>query len=692
MNARIRLLVFLLLCPLLAGLTSPPQGDADHDASAAFVFLPDELAFIDIELSAGALDSILADPWDRTYRRCSLRFRNSLLDTIVHDVGIRARGNTSLQAVKKSWKLSFNTFVPGRKFHGLEKMNLNGEHNDVSIIRARLAGELYRRMGVPSSRATHVQLKINDGARVEGLHIHVEAMDEELVQAWFGNKDSSLYKCVYLGARADLRWIWPGDPETYANLGNGETYEEKNLAVPDYSDLADFIDFLNHSDDAFFAAELGLRFSLDNFLRAMAVDAAIGHWDNYWFGANNYHLYHNTDSGRFEYLPYDLDNSYGVDFSETNWAERPLAGWGDGGYGSDPDLPPLIRRVLAVDAFRAQLRRYAREVAGGPFSLAATEAGIDAVQAMIAPYAFTGSYADSMDWGYTHAMFLESYTAPEEYRDWDWGWDYGLKPYIADRAAFLLATVPPQAPLPALRINEIQSSNASTVTDEWGDHDDWVEIYNAGAAAVNLGGLTLSDSWGNPTRYSFPDTLLPAESLLLVWCDGEPWEGIWHAEFKLSALGEELGLFHRAESGLTPLDTLSFGPLGSDLSLGRNPDGGPLWQLFDTPSPGWRNDSVGGPWQEPTDGLHLLGAWPNPSRAGSRIDFSLERPVEVRLRVFDIHGRMLAEIRKPALPAGTHGIDWNGRDEDGRTLAAGLYLYRLEGGGSWRDGKLVLLR
>jgi len=689
---KIVILPLLALVPLLLGLASPPRTDPDHLAAGAFLYREGEVLQVEVTISPGALDSILADPWDQTYRRCSVRFRNALLDTTLTDVGFRARGNTSLMALKKSWKLSFNTFVPGRKFHGVEKMNLNGEHNDPSIIRARLGSRVYRDFGVPAARATHARLVINDGAVVDGLFMNVEQIDEELVQAWYDNKDGSLYKCLYKGARADLRWVAPGDGAAYANLGWGETYEEKNLSAPDHEDLADFIEFVNHADDALFAAELAERFSLDAFLRAMAVDVVIGHWDNYWFGANNYFLYGNTDSGRFDYLPYDLDNTFGVDFSEISWAERPLAIWGDGGFGSDGDLPPLIRRVLDVPAFAEQLGRYVRELAAGPGSLAALEPDIDAVKALITPHAFTGSYEDGhMDWGYTHAIFLDSYDLPVDYVAMDWGWDHGLKPYIDQRATFLLATVPEQPAPPALVINEFQASNATTHADEWGEYDDWVELYNAGDTAVNLGGMSLSDDFTDPRRYTFPDTLLAPGGLLLVWCDGTPHQGPFHAEFKLDASGEEIGLFHRAEAACAPLDAVTFDAQVGDHSTGRLPDGADTWHLFDQPTPGRRNDGTPGPWPDDAQGLTLHGAWPNPTDASATIAFTIGGERSAALRVFSVDGRQVARVDTGTLPAGRNTIPWAGRDAHGRRLPAGLYLYRLESGGEMRAGKILLL-
>ena len=79
-------------------------------------------------------------------------------DTTVENIGFRIRGNTSRVSRKKSFKVDFNHFVQGRQFYDLEKMNLNGEHNDPSIIRAKLCWDLFNQIGVPASRANHARV------------------------------------------------------------------------------------------------------------------------------------------------------------------------------------------------------------------------------------------------------------------------------------------------------------------------------------------------------------------------------------------------------------------------------------------------------------------------------------------------------------------------------------------------------
>ena len=79
----------------------------------------------------------------------SMEFISSNQVFNLNNVGIRLRGNTSLTAPKKSFKLDFNSFVPGRKFFGLEKLNLNANQNDPSLFRAAISWDILKEMNLP---------------------------------------------------------------------------------------------------------------------------------------------------------------------------------------------------------------------------------------------------------------------------------------------------------------------------------------------------------------------------------------------------------------------------------------------------------------------------------------------------------------------------------------------------------------
>ncbi|MCB9890745.1 MAG: CotH kinase family protein, partial [Planctomycetes bacterium] len=131
-------------------------------------------------------------------------------------------------------------------------------------------------------------------------------------------------------------------------------------------------------------------------------------------------------------------------------------------------------------------------------------------------------------------------------------------------------------------ISELLAKNTKSGRDENNEYDDWIELMNVSNQAVTVSGMYLTDNSSNPTKWKIPSghTLAPGASLL-VWADEDGTQGPLHANFKLSASGEEVALF--ATDGTTNLDWIEFGPQLSDRSLGRLP--GYLDRLFGFPLP-----------------------------------------------------------------------------------------------------------
>ncbi|MHC4586750.1 MAG: lamin tail domain-containing protein, partial [Planctomycetota bacterium] len=57
-----------------------------------------------------------------------------------------------------------------------------------------------------------------------------------------------------------------------------------------------------------------------------------------------------------------------------------------------------------------------------------------------------------------------------------------------------------------LVINEFMASNSSSARDPQGQYDDWIEIYNYGSVAIDIGGFYLTDNPAVPTKWRIPDT------------------------------------------------------------------------------------------------------------------------------------------------------------------------------------------
>jgi hypothetical protein len=89
--------------------------------------------------------------------------------------------------------------------------------------------------------------------------------------------------------------------------------------------------------------------------------------------------------------------------------------------------------------------------------------------------------------------------------------------------------------------------------------------------------------------------------------------------------------------------------------------------------------------------LGLSPAYPNPFNPTTRIEFVLPGETAMRLAIHDAGGRLVRLLAEGSLTAGRHAIDWDGKDGQGRALAAGVYLCRLEAGGQTCSAKLVMV-
>lgn len=158
-----------------------------------------------------------------------------------------------------------------------------------------------------------------------------------------------------------------------------------------------------------------------------------------------------------------------------------------------------------------------------------------------------------------------------------------------------------------LVINEFLASNSGSFLDNYGDDDDWFEIYNYGDDPVLLNQLYFTDDPAEPLKWKL-DSLVELEpyGYLLIWADEEPEEGYNHASFKLSGEGEYLAMY--AEDGAL-IDRRYFGVQTTNVSSGRYPDAGLTWNYFSDPTPGASNALPGVSTILPAPSSNLTGGF-----------------------------------------------------------------------------------
>ena len=88
----------------------------------------------------------------------------------------------------------------------------------------------------------------------------------------------------------------------------------------------------------------------------------------------------------------------------------------------------------------------------------------------------------------------------------------------------------------------------------------------------------------------------------------------------------------------------------------------------------------------------LAQNYPNPFNAGTVFRFALPADADIDLSLYNLAGQQVATLVKGRRAGGTYTVRWDGHDDDGRALASGVYLYRLQVGMQVETRKLVLLR
>ena len=143
-----------------------------------------------------------------------------------------------------------------------------------------------------------------------------------------------------------------------------------------------------------------------------------------------------------------------------------------------------------------------------------------------------------------------------------------------------------------LIINEFLASNDFCCTDEEGDYDDWVELYNDSNSSIDIGGMYFTDTPNDEKPYLIPNTdsnktTIPAGGYLILWCDDDQEQGVLHLSKKLKGSGESTILIE--SDGVTVVDSYTYESQTTDISMGRDPDNLDSWIFYENPSPGLPN-------------------------------------------------------------------------------------------------------
>jgi len=206
----------------------------------------------------------------------------------------------------------------------------------------------------------------------------------------------------------------------------------------------------------------------------------------------------------------------------------------------------------------------------------------------------------------------------------------------------------------------------------------------------------LSGSQGSFFTYTqFPDTV--AQTMGLYYWDSQTGAPRDSAEVELEDSGDNMsygdhGLYFKNVASLRLGFTAYFLPANrskSDAEKLSDAIAHPLQcqgRMVDYPT-AVESTSRSGPWQ-----FDLGQNYPNPFNNTTAIRFQLDRRGLVSLRVVDRSGRTVTQLLHQVMDAGTHELSWNGRDQNNREIASGIYFYELSAGAQIARKTMVLLK
>jgi spore coat protein H len=375
------------------------------------IFRFNEVMRIELTMSESDKTDLIdmVDVQSREYFHATAKIRNTKIDTtVISDVGVRLRGNTSRDKFKKSIKIDFKEFG-GEKFYNNKKFNLKAETNDPSFLREYISYHIMRNYGVPAPRTHFVDLHIN--GEYMGLYLNFEQIDDEFVDRRFeDNEAGNLYKCLYPATLNDVN-----------DISNNNVYIIKNnSSINDRTRLINFVSELSEASPSDFESRIDPIFNIDGYLKQLAIEALIGHWDGYTKNSNNYYLYEDTATMKIHFIPYDLDNTWGIDWGFLDYENDVAADWA-GGLWTETILTD---KVLAVPAYYEQFCRHIVTVAENFFNDAYMIPMFDSLQKLLDPYIAADQYY-TYDNGFSSSDFNAA--ADEAWGNHVW---YSLKEYL----------------------------------------------------------------------------------------------------------------------------------------------------------------------------------------------------------------------------------------------------------------------
>lgn len=292
-----------------------------------------------------------------------------------NNVGFRLKGNSSLSSIwragiyKLPFRMQFDEFedkypeINDQRLYGFKEVSMSPAFKDNSLIREKVASDIFRMAGIPAAQTAFYKVYINfgDGLKYCGVYTMIEAVEDTMLKSQFGEKSGNLYK-----------------PEsTFQNFSQAQFEKKTNEETADWSDVQATITALNAStrtsNPALWRENLEKVLNVDHFVKWLAVNTTLVSWDTYGAMAHNHYLY-NHSSKKLLWIPWDnneaLTSQARVQLSLTGVATN----W------------PLINYIANDPVYYAKYKTYVKDFNDNVFTTSKMNEIFDKATTLITPY------------------------------------------------------------------------------------------------------------------------------------------------------------------------------------------------------------------------------------------------------------------------------------------------------------------
>lgn len=365
-------LLFIVVTATLFIAPASAINDNSHLQNPEHLFWHDhnDLPTIRLSFSQESWDLLLTSTkFDREEVSAEFTYFKSGQEYILENIGAKLSGNTSFTIpqsedgsfIQASFTLDFDEFVDDQVLSGVSALKLKRFNNDSTFVHEPLSNHIMQNFGLWTVHSsTHVRLEIQIAAgdiHYFGMYRTNESVNRhEYLDKRFGHDNDG--GALWQGNRkrygpalfSSITPTWEGigdfDLASFEYKGKGSKYEENR------EQLIEIAQNFTNLEGEDFRAYIERHLNIPIFLKSLASEAVLGHWDGFW-GNNNNYMFYIDENEILHLIPFDTDNALGTSLLVDDTGEQdPFA------FGSQENTPLLVSKVLAIEKYRKEYADY----------------------------------------------------------------------------------------------------------------------------------------------------------------------------------------------------------------------------------------------------------------------------------------------------------------------------------------------